>query len=159
MAGGCKDWCVEHPPMSSAEMYDPATNTWTQLPDLPMPISGGRMEQLNGKPTLIGGGTPKYVVPAHFGPDGNQRPLCQKDKAGELILDQDCVPVCVNTEQFEKEMGKENQCIENGPSGNLISYDPDTNVWYRNDDGEIKIPRSNHAVIQIPKYMVPSCFL
>ena len=58
MAGGCKDWCVEHPPMSSAEMYDPATNTWTQLPDLPMSISGGRMEQLNGKPTLIGGATP-----------------------------------------------------------------------------------------------------
>ena len=50
MAGGCKDWCVEHPPMSSAEMYDPATNTWIQLPDLPMSISGGRMEQLNGKP-------------------------------------------------------------------------------------------------------------
>ena len=36
-------------------------NTCTLLSDLPIfpvTISGGRMEQLNGKPTLIGGATP-----------------------------------------------------------------------------------------------------
>ena len=158
MAGGCKDWCVEHIPTSSAEMYDPATNTWTQLPDLPMSISGGRMEQLNGKPTLIGGATPTYFSP-HFDLDGNPRPVCENDERGKPILDQNCIPVCKSKEQFEKEMGLENQCIPIKPIGNLISYDPDTNEWYLNNEGEIKIPRSNHAVIQIPKYMVPSCFL
>ena len=36
-------------------------------------------------------------------------------------------------------MGLENQCIPIKPSGNLISYDPDTNEWYPNNEGEIKI--------------------
>ena len=57
VAGGCNGWCVKNPPIRSAEMYDPASNTWTQLPDLPFPISSGKMEQLNGKPTLIAGAT------------------------------------------------------------------------------------------------------
>ena len=57
MAGGCNGWGVKNPPITTAEMYDPATNEWTKLPDLPLPISSGRMEQLNGKPTLIGGAT------------------------------------------------------------------------------------------------------
>ena len=116
------------------------------------------MERLNGKPTLIGGATPSYSGP-HFGLDGTPRPVCKSDNQGKPILDQDCVPACKTTEQFEKEMGLENQCIPIKPSGNLISYDPDTNEWYPNNEGEIKIPRFNHAVIQIPKYMVPSCFL
>ena len=90
-------------------MYDPKTNTWTTLPDLPLSISGGRMTKLNGKPTLIGGDT-KVTVDS---------PVTQSDL--------------------------------------LVSYDPDTNEWYV--DGKITIPRSNFAVIPIPKYMVPACYL
>ena len=57
MAGGCDGWCAKNPPISTAEMYDPATDTWTQLPDLPFPLSASQMAQVNGKPTLIGGTT------------------------------------------------------------------------------------------------------
>ena len=38
-------------------MYDPVTGEWTALPDLPFPISRGRMENVNGKPTIIAGYT------------------------------------------------------------------------------------------------------
>ena len=55
MAGGCNGWCAKNPPIATAEMYDPATDTWTELPDLPIPIHSGRMTQVNGKPTIIGG--------------------------------------------------------------------------------------------------------
>ena len=36
-------------------MYDPATDTWTDLPDMPFAISSAKMIQINGKPTIIGG--------------------------------------------------------------------------------------------------------
>ena len=88
-------------------MYDPKTDTWTQLPDLPFPISGGKMVQLEGKPTIIGGRV-----------------------------------------QFENAKTESNL---------LISYDYETNSWI--EDGKINIPRSNHAVMQIPKTFIPSCFL
>merc|ERR1719273_1427955 len=55
VAGGCNGWCVANPPIKTAELYDPATDTWTALPDLPFPISSAKMTQLNGKPTIIGG--------------------------------------------------------------------------------------------------------
>ena len=57
MAGGCEGWCVREPPISKAEMYDPATDEWTTLPNLPFPISQARMENVDGKPTIIGGYT------------------------------------------------------------------------------------------------------
>ena len=59
VAGGCNGWCYEHPPLASAELYDPATDTWTKLPDMPYPISSSKMEQVNGYPTIIGGVTKK----------------------------------------------------------------------------------------------------
>ena len=59
MAGGCVGWCEKKPPIALAEMYDPATNTWTRLPDLPFPVSSAKMELVNGKPTIIGGYTIK----------------------------------------------------------------------------------------------------
>ena len=76
------------------------------------------MEQLNGKPSFIGGATPKYFGP-HFGLYDDPRPICRSDNQGKPILDQDCVPVCKTTEQFEKEMGLENQCIPIKPNRNL----------------------------------------
>lgn len=108
MAGGCNGWCVKNPPIASAEMYDPSTDTWTQLPDLPFPVSGGRMEQLNGKPTIIAGAT-------------------QGTPGGPVTQ-----------------------------SNLLVSYDSLNNQW--NVDGKITIPRSNHAVMQIPKQLIPVCF-
>ena len=108
MAGGCNGWCVKNPPVATAEMYDPATNTWTQLPDLPFPTSMAKMEQVNGKPTLIGGATQET-------PGG---PVTQTNL--------------------------------------LVSYDYKTNQW--NVDGKIQLPRSSHAIIQIPKTLIPSCF-
>ena len=55
VAGGCDKWCVWFPPTNKAEMYDPATNQWTDLPDLPFPINSASMEMLGGLPTIFGG--------------------------------------------------------------------------------------------------------
>ena len=55
VAGGCEEWCVSNPAMSSAEMYDPVTNTWTQVADLPTTINSAKMELLDGLPTIVGG--------------------------------------------------------------------------------------------------------
>ena len=55
VAGGCSEWCVKNPPMASAELYDPVTNIWTQLPDLPFRLNSARMEMLGGLPTIFGG--------------------------------------------------------------------------------------------------------
>ena len=41
--------------MASAELYDPVTNIWTQLPDLPFRLNSARMEMLGGLPTIFGG--------------------------------------------------------------------------------------------------------
>ena len=41
--------------MKSAELYDPSTNTWEQLPDLPFRLHSAKMEMLGGLPTIFGG--------------------------------------------------------------------------------------------------------
>ena len=108
VAGGCNGWCVKNPPINTAELYDPATNTWTKLPDLPFPISSGKMEQLNGKPTLIAGST-------------------QNTPGGPVTQ-----------------------------SNLMVAYDAEKNQW--DVVGKIKLPRSSHAVIQVPKNYLPTCF-
>ena len=108
MAGGCKGWCVKNPPTKTADLYDPATDTWTALPDLPFPIHSGKMTEINGKPTIIGG----------------------------VIL-----------EDATKGVDQSNY---------MVSYDYESNQW--NVDGKIQLPRSSHAIIQIPKTQIPSCF-
>ena len=57
VAGGCKFWCGlgNDKGTKSVEMYDPTTNTWTRLPDLPFPLNSAKMELLGGLPTIFGG--------------------------------------------------------------------------------------------------------
>ncbi len=55
MAGGCRGWCVEHPAIASAEIYDPDSDTWTPVAPLPRPLSSARMELFDGLPTVFGG--------------------------------------------------------------------------------------------------------
>ena len=44
--------------MASAELYDPVTNIWTQLPDLPFPLNSARMEIVGPslRTTILGPG-------------------------------------------------------------------------------------------------------
>ena len=42
-------------PYRSAEMYNPETDQWTQVRDMPVALHSAKMELLNGIPTLIGG--------------------------------------------------------------------------------------------------------
>jgi len=39
VAGGCRDWCEENPAITDAEIYDPDTDTWSQVADLPVGIT------------------------------------------------------------------------------------------------------------------------
>ena len=39
MAGGCNGWCKENPAVTSAEMYDPDTDLWSRVADLPIPLN------------------------------------------------------------------------------------------------------------------------
>ena len=55
MAGGCDGWCADHPPIKDAEMYNPETNEWTKVKDLPVALSSAKLELLGGRPTIIGG--------------------------------------------------------------------------------------------------------
>ena len=43
--------------VSTVEAYDPATDTWTEKPDIPTPRGSLRSESVNGKLYAIGGGT------------------------------------------------------------------------------------------------------
>ena len=36
-------------------MYNPETDQWTRVPDLPIKLSSAKMELLDGRPTIIGG--------------------------------------------------------------------------------------------------------
>ena len=55
VAGGCQDWCTRSPAISSAEMFDPETRSWSRVADLPKPIMSAKMELFGGLPTIIGG--------------------------------------------------------------------------------------------------------
>ncbi len=55
VAGGCEGWCVKNPAMTSAEMYNPDTDDWTKVADLPVPLSSASMQLLDGVATLVGG--------------------------------------------------------------------------------------------------------
>jgi N-acetylneuraminic acid mutarotase len=55
VAGGCQGWCAENPAIKTAEMYNPETNYWQRVADLPVPISSARLELLDGLPTIVGG--------------------------------------------------------------------------------------------------------
>ena len=48
--------------VASTEVYDPATDAWSPLPDLPTPRSGGASAVLDGKLYVIGGGLPGNTV-------------------------------------------------------------------------------------------------
>lgn len=36
-------------------MYNPETGLWTRVADLPKPLSGAKMDLLDGLPTIVGG--------------------------------------------------------------------------------------------------------
>jgi N-acetylneuraminic acid mutarotase len=56
VAGGCDGWCADdEPAVSSAEMYDPETNQWKKVADLPKSLHSAKMELLNNRPTTFGG--------------------------------------------------------------------------------------------------------
>ena len=38
-------------------MYNPRTDQWTPVADLPVPLSGAKMDLLGNRPTIIGGYT------------------------------------------------------------------------------------------------------
>lgn len=48
--------------VASTEVYDPATDAWSPLADLPTPRSGGASAVLDGKLYVIGGGLPGNTV-------------------------------------------------------------------------------------------------
>ena len=57
VAGGCSGPCNETSEggLSSAEIYNPKSNNWTDVADLPVPLHSATMELLADVPTLIGG--------------------------------------------------------------------------------------------------------
>ena len=46
---------MDYPGLTKAEMYNPETDQWTDIADLPFPINSHKMELLEGRPTIIGG--------------------------------------------------------------------------------------------------------
>ena len=55
VAGGCNGWCIHNEAMSSAAIFDPDSNSWAPAAALPKPLSGARLELLDGLPTIVGG--------------------------------------------------------------------------------------------------------
>ena len=55
VVGGCDGWCADKKAISSAELYDPETDTWKRVADLPEPLSSTQLELLDNKPTTFGG--------------------------------------------------------------------------------------------------------
>ena len=55
VAGGCDGWCADNPAISKVELYDPETNNWKMVSDLPEPLSSSKLELLDNKPTTFGG--------------------------------------------------------------------------------------------------------
>jgi N-acetylneuraminic acid mutarotase len=59
--------------VASTEVYDPASDSWAPLPDLPTPRSGGASAVLGGKLYVMGGqlpGNTVYKTVSRFDPDG-----------------------------------------------------------------------------------------
>jgi len=56
VAGGCSDTCSETDiGLKTAELYNPQTNEWKKITDLPVPLHSAKMDLLADVPTLIGG--------------------------------------------------------------------------------------------------------
>ena len=55
VAGGCDGWWAHNAAISSAEMYDPETDIWKNVSDLPEPLSSTQLELLDNRPTTFGG--------------------------------------------------------------------------------------------------------
>ena len=74
VTGGCVGWCEKKPGIASAEIYDPLTNTWTRVADLPTGINSAKMELLDGLPTIVGGydGNSQNGILYQYHPDLNQ---------------------------------------------------------------------------------------
>lgn len=63
IAGGCDGWCADdEPSVSSAEMYDPETNKWKKVADLPKRLHSTKLELLENRPTTFGGLSPNGQV-------------------------------------------------------------------------------------------------
>ncbi|MFB9705193.1 Kelch repeat-containing protein, partial [Rhodococcus aetherivorans] len=48
--------------VATVERYDPATDTWTQLPDMPTPRGGLGVTHLDGRIVAVGGEEPTRVL-------------------------------------------------------------------------------------------------
>ncbi len=56
VAGGCSGPCEERDAgLRFTELYNPRTNEWKPVSDLPVPLHSARMDLLDNTPTLIGG--------------------------------------------------------------------------------------------------------
>ena len=56
VAGGCRETCSETDiGLQTAELYNPQTNEWRMIADLPVPLHSAKMDLLGDIPTLIGG--------------------------------------------------------------------------------------------------------
>ena len=56
VAGGCKGTCSETDTgLQTAEIYNPRTDEWSRVADLPVPLHSAKMDLLADVPTLIGG--------------------------------------------------------------------------------------------------------
>jgi hypothetical protein len=56
VAGGCSGTCSETDiGLQTAEIYNPQTNEWKKIANLPVPLHSAKMDLLADVPTLIGG--------------------------------------------------------------------------------------------------------
>ena len=55
VSGGLPGWPRSSAPLSTVEVYDPATDTWTQASDMPWPKYGHSASVVDGKMYIIGG--------------------------------------------------------------------------------------------------------
>jgi N-acetylneuraminic acid mutarotase len=55
VSGGCIEWTNERPCVPTVEVYDPATDNWTQVSDMPLPKYMHSASVVDGKMYIIGG--------------------------------------------------------------------------------------------------------
>jgi len=56
VAGGCTGTCNEtETGLQTAEIYNPQTNEWKKVANLPVPLHSAKMDLLADVPTLVGG--------------------------------------------------------------------------------------------------------